>query len=1097
MKYGLFLIFWVAYLIGNAQIYNVKKYEIQDGLVQSQVSVILQDHLGFLWIGTGGGISRFDGKTFEDFTTKEGLINNRIIDLFEDSQNHLWISTQEGLNVFQNSAPNVLKEIDIKSRLKVFTGKNGLPGTLVKKVVESKDGHVLIGTDNGLFIIKPGNRELIFNNDTLIGNTLNMSKGLPDDNIYDVHVDRKNKVWIATKKGLVKYDLKGGALKVYNEENGLPNNRISQIDEDDYGNIWLASDVGVVKLSKAVFIDFDFKIVLQPPSNISSCTRSRMVYVDNQNKVWSACSNKVLELVNPQTIGRDLQLDQAITKIFQGNILPVNNVFQDREGNLWFATNGEGVIRFSGREFETYQQSHGLSGKSVRAVMEDNEGSIWIGTNRFVTVLKDDQGKHLEKGGKVDMVEFGAKEGLKGSVWSLFQDANQNVWIGTAKGLYMKNGNLVKTFTTEDGLGDNVVLSMKEDAEGNVWFGTFNGLSKLTYQQIKNKDFQFSNLTTDDGLIHNQVKAIHVDLMGNLWLGTREGLSVYNGIRFKNFTTKEGLPSNYINGIAEDNAGGIWVATGKGISHFDGAVFDNYSTKDGLSSDTPYLLTFDDYENLWIGTNKGLDKLVFDSKDSIISIKHYGALEGFIGVEANANAVVKDRYGDLWFGTINGAIKLNLQYEKLNYTKPITHISSFKVFFKEHDMQENLELEHDQNHITFEFKALSLTVPEKTFYKFQLEGFDDKVMQPTQRNYTTYSNLSPGEYTFKVWACNDDQLWNTEPTTYSFTILKPIYKTTWFILLSSVLGVFLIYIVIGWRIRALEKNRNELEKIVNERTHQLKVQNEKLESAFSEIEIQRDEIATKNKDIMDSIHYAKHLQDAMLPDPKQMRHLLGDYFVFNQPKDVVSGDFYWLNVVEGKTIFSVVDCTGHGVPGAFMSIVANGLLNRATNEFRHQEPADILNTVNELSMLTIQSKSEDTDQRDGMDLALCSLDDNRVLTYSGAYNPILLVQNGELITLKTDKIPIGLNLEDDWKSYTQQQIQLNKGDTIYLFTDGFADQFGGEKGKKLKMKKFKEFILEISARSIDEQEALLKGFFNEWKHGYEQLDDVLVMGIRV
>lgn len=285
------------------------------------------------------------------------------------------------------------------------------------------------------------------------------------------------------------------------------------------------------------------------------------------------------------------------------------------------------------------------------------------------------------------------------------------------------------------------------------------------------------------------------------------------------------------------------------------------------------------------------------------------------------------------------------------------------------------------------------------------------------------------------------------------------------------------------------------------RAHQkLKHINENLEDLVFErtrqVVLQKDIIEEKNKDIMDSIHYAKRIQDSLLPAKSYAEEHAKDHFVLFKPKDVVSGDFYWINKKENKLFFSAIDCTGHGVPGAFVSIVAHAGLQRALVLFSLRTPAEILDKLNENVTEMFSRDNTSTEIKDGMDITLCALDrDAMKLEFAGANNPMYLMRHGILTEIKGDKQPIGQYFSR--KNFTNQTIDVKKGDVIYLFTDGYADQFGGPKGKKFKYKQFEEILTSNYKLPMSEQAKILDSKFSDWKGSLEQVDDVTVMGVRV
>lgn len=277
---------------------------------------------------------------------------------------------------------------------------------------------------------------------------------------------------------------------------------------------------------------------------------------------------------------------------------------------------------------------------------------------------------------------------------------------------------------------------------------------------------------------------------------------------------------------------------------------------------------------------------------------------------------------------------------------------------------------------------------------------------------------------------------------------------------------------------------------------------EKANNALAEqkekIEFQNTQLGIKNKAITDSIKYAKRLQEAILPPTGLVKRLLPESFFLYRPKDIVSGDFYFVEEWGSKVFVAAVDCTGHGVPGAFMSIVGYNLLNQALSVYGLSKPFLILNDLNKNISKMLHQTEEDSAVKDGMDISLVSIDRNKMLMeYAGAFNPLWLIRNGEFIEVKGDKFPVGAFVGEDIQSFTHQEIQLQKGDMIYLFTDGYADQFGGEKGKKFKYRALQEMLLANSHLEPEEQSVIYDKTFEKWKGNLEQVDDILVIGIRI
>lgn len=295
-----------------------------------------------------------------------------------------------------------------------------------------------------------------------------------------------------------------------------------------------------------------------------------------------------------------------------------------------------------------------------------------------------------------------------------------------------------------------------------------------------------------------------------------------------------------------------------------------------------------------------------------------------------------------------------------------------------------------------------------------------------------------------------------------------------FALYGGVLLLLLFGIVIFNRLRI---TRNQKQIIEN--------QKQEVDEAYSQL-------GEKNTEIMDSINYAKRIQSAILPPAKLVKEHLKDSFVFYLPKDVVAGDFYWLEQVEESVLFAAADCTGHGVPGAMVSVICNSGLNRSVREFGLSDPGKILDKTRELVIKEFE-KSED-EVKDGMDIALCLLKGD-TLKYAGANNPLWIIRNGEILETKANKQPIGKYTNPE--PFTTHSFKLEKGDSIYIFSDGFIDQFGGEKGKKFKPINLRNLLLSIQDQTMEKQKELLKKSFKSWMGNFEQIDDVCFIGVRV
>jgi serine phosphatase RsbU (regulator of sigma subunit) len=501
---------------------------------------------------------------------------------------------------------------------------------------------------------------------------------------------------------------------------------------------------------------------------------------------------------------------------------------------------------------------------------------------------------------------------------------------------------------------------------------------------------------------------------------------------------------------------------------------ENFTVESGLLANLINQLSCDRFNNIYIGSNKGLNKYL----RSEAKIYAYTPRSGFVGIETKPNASLVDREGNVWFGTVKGATQYFPSGEARKLTKPLTHVTGFLVNYEPYPLVENTALSHKQNSVIFDYRCITLN-PDAVRYQIMLEGVDQEWRPPDTQTRVNYPALRPGRYTFRVKARNSDGVWNPEPVSFPFEIRPPFYLTWYFIMAVILTGTLAIFGFIKIRERALRYENALLEEKVRERT--------------ATVVAQKEELAQKNKDITDSIRYAKRIQFAILPEKPPFE----DTFILFKPKDIVSGDFYWFTEADGRQYLSAVDCTGHGVPGAFMSIIGHNSLTKIVREYGILQPGKILEKLNREVIETLHQRSGSGDVYDGMDLALvCYRPGEKLLEFAGAFNPLYLVRDGELLETVADKFSIGRSSFKSEIQFKNHILPVREGDAIYLFSDGYADQFGGEMMKKFKYRNLKELILKIRNEPMDRQRDILDQTIEQWRGNVEQLDDILVIGRR-
>ena len=1068
-----------------AQTTSFITYGVEEGLVQSQIKSLVQDNDGSLWIGTLAGLSRYDGRTFENFTKKDGLVEDWITVSYKDSKGDLW---------FGHWAGGVSK---FNSKLKKFESLNLEEYThfhTITAIKEYQSGFFWIGTEgSGVFIYDPSKNKMF---------GLNVKDGIASSNVFALELDKSGNMWIATDRGITICDTKGDissptAFVDLTASRGFPSNSITSFALTNKGTeMWVGTgDTGLIVLQiPPGFVNRNAPTLI-PSLKIFASTQGlganfvETVCEDSRGNVWAGTLGGGATKITPKNSQNRLQdLDKSILKNYntrQGlNYFNVHAIIEDREGNIWIGTD-VGLNQYRGERFQLIDKQDGLNNDIVWASLVDHSGNVWLGTNdglsclTYYSVLGTNEKRFTVK-------NYFVQDGLGSNViLSLFEDESNTIWVGTGFGGVSKlvsGASRFQTYSKADGLANDVVYAINSDTKGNIWVGTQQGVSK-----INPLTKSIRNYTTEDGLGGDNIYKIFRDSHGSLWFGALGGyLSFYDGKSFTKYDESSGIVHRFILSINEDKNNNIWFGVyGGGLYKYDGRTFSNFNVKNGMSTDSPYAIISDRDGNIWIGNGRGLDK--FTIKDS--SFFHYGRQEGFLGVEVNPNAVAAAKDGSLWFGTIMGAVKFDPNANYFNAVEPLTKINSLKIFMRDADFPDEGKFNYDQNHLTFGFVGISLTNPEKIKYKYKLQGFDsDWSPVPTHHNEAVYSNLPPGEYIFMVMAANNDGTWNKEPVKYKFFIKPPFWQTATFYIFMTLFILFSIFGIDKMRTRKLNNQKKILEAQVVQRTLELALKNE--------------ELAQKNREITDSIQYAKRLQDKMLLPSRLIKKEFPSSFLFYKPKDIVSGDFYFFRKCnigkKNKMIIAAVDCTGHGVPGAFMSVVANDMLAHLLDGHAQDSPALLLDRLK----LGMQDKMGQTigaiTLHDGLDIALISIDlDAMELEFAGAFCPMYVFRGKQFTEYKPDKISIGIFSDGEQKKYTNHKVQLLSGDTLYLFSDGYADQFGGAQGKKFKLSQFKATLLNFQDENMHTQYTMLEKTMDTWRGSHEQVDDMLVIGIRI
>jgi serine phosphatase RsbU (regulator of sigma subunit) len=595
----------------------------------------------------------------------------------------------------------------------------------------------------------------------------------------------------------------------------------------------------------------------------------------------------------------------------------------------------------------------------------------------------------------------------------------------------------------------------------------------------------------------------------------------------RQFTIAEGLPK----GVYEEyllNSGEIVFGTSRGVYRYNKEK-DIFEPHPDFTMITGLVEPFIQMPNgdIWYeqllsngdrvrGVLKYLNGQYVKEKTPLDKFNDLGSVEGLKSVFMTPDSII-------YFGTLSGLLRWDTKIKDESfitsfntlirkvYSKNSLLFGGFIYQTEDYRDIKGQNLSFLQNDLQFKYVATFYDNPEKTTYSYRLIGYDTAWSDWKTDTKKEYTNLREGSYRFEVKSKNVYQTIGYTAS-YSFAILPPWYRAWWAYVIYCILSITLIWIIVRLNIRRLVKQKEHLEEIVRLRTAEVVKQKEEIKTTLEIVNSQKQQIEVAHDEIKASINYARSIQSAVLPKMEQIESLLGEIFILYRPADIVSGDFYWISERSSKIVIAVADCTGHGVPGAFMSMLGITLLDEIVNKEQAINPGLILNRLRTEVVLSLKQKGELKDQKDGMDIALCTIDkENMKLQFSGAINPLYLVHASEniderqnqnesanseiLIEIKGDPMPIGIS--DSMDNFTFHEIDIQKGDTFYLFTDGFPDQFGGPNHKKFSYKQFKEQIIRTRTKKIADQKLLLENVLYAWMGNNKQTDDLLVIGFKI
>lgn len=1019
----------------RAQQYDLLTLDTESGLRGSEINDITQDSLGYLWVATNNGISRFDGMEFVNYHHRQGLSENYCTTIFCDAEQRIWVGHQTGG-----------VSIVGKDSVQRFTEENGLVNNEVHDVFQTSDGRIWVATFGGVSIFDGEN-----------WTTKTISDGLISNNIQVISEDENGAIWLGTFGSGINI-INNDRIELAHRGNGLINNHVTSLDFAD-DRMLIGTLGGLSVWEKSAF---------RKKNELNVRGQVNDLAADKEGVIWLATYNGLSRL-----------RDGGRLDLTEGNGLPDNEVlcvFIDAESNTWFGT-PKGLVRVRNLAFSHYFSSEDLD-IDPSSFFVDSKGKLWVG-NEAGGVMTFEDGMFISAFEDPDINDH--------QISSIGEDGDGNLWFGTMDfgGLFQWDGEKLYIYSDEFGLADNNINCLLTDDDGILLIGTPNGLSIYDGEGFEivplSDDFSAVQVTT--------LEMIEEGIAGVVLVGTDNGsVYVYDKKRImepiplqteSRITDMTETPFGTAFGTKDD---GIWIISEGKTLHI------NQET--GLHGSGVRSLYWSD-NRLYAGTGQSIEEILF--ADDTFRIETHTKANGFLGGSCKVGAITK--YGEnILIGTDKGVTFFTPSELHPGLIKPKTHLTELQLSYQSvnwegmgyktyiNGLPEDLVLSYTENSLRFFFKGIDHEQPEAVQYQWMLEGYEKDWTPYTNQRFANYPSLPPGDYTFKLVACNSRGIC-TGPISFTFKIRPPFWQTVWFYVLFILGAIAITYFYIKRRERVLLEEKQILESTVEERTKQLREQKEIVEK--------------QNDHIIEGIEYAKNIQMAILPSDEEMNRAFSDNFIFYRPKETVGGDFYWVHSKGDISWAAAVDCTGHGVSGAFMSMIGSDLLNQIIIEKQIDDPASVLEEMDKGIKLAFAQSAKEFESDQGMDVSLIRLDKKmNTIGFAGAQRPLFSYLNRELTEIEGDRFSISC-ADGIQKTFKKHELKAEKGMVLYLFSDGIADQFGGEKGKKFMVRRLREQLQQNGSKTMKEQHALLVETLDDWKGDENQIDDLMLMGIQV
>jgi signal transduction histidine kinase/ligand-binding sensor domain-containing protein len=737
--------------------YNHAIWQISEGLLSNSIESITQTGDGYLWLGTTAGLVRFDGANFTLFDTQNSpqLLTAKIETLFNTEDGGLLLGTNSGLVTLKDGEFSPLHLNNIGSTINV------------KSIARGRDGSLwMVGDGPYLYRLKDV--------DVRVYKTEQPASRV-------VYVDSNDTCWIGTL-GSGLHVLKDEKFISYTSDDGLINNYVHSIYEDTKGTLWIGTRGGLSSYKDGKFTNYTADDGL-----IGDTVEA--IYEDSDKNLWIGTTEGGLGRLENNRFTFFTHLEGLCDE-------SVLSIYEDREGNLWVGTRN-GLNQFRDGKFTVITKKEGLSSNYIKTVYEASDGSMWFGTDYGgLCRLKDSLFK-----------SYTMKDGLPTNyVGTVYEGSDGSIWFGMRNSIGRIYKESLTIYTEEDGVANGYISAIYEDNHTIIAISTRN-----TFLQFKDGSFQpyTINLSPKPRYIY----MVHRGGQGSLWIASIDGLYCLQDNKNTIYTEQNGLPSNLVHAVKEDKEGYLWICTYKGLALLKDEKITSYTTANGLPSNNLYNVLEDEIGYLWINHPNGIFRIskrelieVSEGKREKVTPISYNTADGMKNHQyANLNqpAGWKSIDGRLWFPTLKGVAVINPQKIKTNPIPPTVLIE--KIIANNKQIKgDDFRLGPGQNRLEIHYTGLSLTAPQKVNFKYKLEGVDEDWVDAGNRRTAYYVNLAPGNYSFKVIACNNDSVWNERGAQFRFYIEPRFYQTRWFYVLC---GVFIVTVALG--LNRLRTNRME------------------------------------------------------------------------------------------------------------------------------------------------------------------------------------------------------------------------------------------------------------------------------------------------